>query len=103
MRSAAFRRLEQYLPLLPLLSSDVKIEQASNHLLILRVVFLCLFLEIVYTPLTQPKGNLDRIFLENEFSRRRQKILDHPDLTQGLIDTRKPISLVKDKMSYCQR
>jgi len=67
VRSEGFQRLEEYLPLLPLLSSDVKIEQASNHLLILRVMFFCLFLEKIYTPPTQPKSNLDRIFLENEF------------------------------------
>jgi hypothetical protein len=39
-----------YLRFLPLLSSDEKIEQASNHLLILRVMFLCLFLEKIHAP-----------------------------------------------------
>jgi hypothetical protein len=67
------------------LSVDVQIQQATNHLLVLRLVLLRLPLEEIHAPPTEPEGNLDRVFLVDQLRRGRQKILDHLDFAQRLV------------------
>lgn len=70
---------------MPTLHLSVLIQQAADHLLILRIVLLRFFLEKVDTGFTQCNSDLNGVFLKGKFRWRRKHICHYLNLAQGFI------------------
>ena len=59
---------------------NVQVKESSDHLLVLRVVLACFFLEKLDTGLAQTDGHLDLFFGKYQLFGRRQKVTHDLDV-----------------------
>ena len=64
---------------------DVEVQEAAYHFLVMSTVLFGLLFEKVYGILAQSDCDFDLFFIERQFTRRRQKIINNPDIAQGFI------------------
>ena len=68
-----------------LVVGDVEVEEAADHLLVLGMALPGLLFEEIHGSLTQPDSDFDLFFVKRQLIGGRQKIINDPDITQGLI------------------
>jgi len=68
-----------------LVVGDVEVQEAAYHFLVMSTVLFGLLFEKVYGIPAQSDCHFDLFFIENQFTRRRQEIINNPYIAQGLI------------------
>ena len=65
--------------------SDVDVQEAAYHFLVLSAMLFGLLFEVIYRIFAQSDCDFDLFFVERQFTWKRQEIINNPDIAQGLI------------------